>query len=157
MNATKEKRRRANKGTKATQERPMTPPSGRRSDGIHAGGGDVPARGARQQPYARAERVRRKVGFTQQEYAEFLGIDPRTYTRRADEQRLKSGESLQVEMVDKVLEEAARVFRDPELARKWLKSTIISLDNRRPIDHLDSIEGYERVKDTLGKIEYGMY
>lgn len=91
------------------------------------------------------------------EDAEFLGIDPRTYTRRAEEEHLKSGESLQVEIVDKVLEEAARVFRDEELARKWLKSPIISLDNKRPIAHLDSIEGYERVKDTLGKIEYGMY
>lgn len=113
--------------------------------------------GARQQSFSRAENVRKKVGFTQHEYAGFLGIDPRTYTRRAEEEQLKSGESLQVEMVDKILEEAARVFRDDELARKWLRSPIISLDNRRPIDHLDSIEGYERVKDTLGKIEYGMY
>jgi len=60
-------------------------------------------------------------------------------------------------MVDLILEEASRVFRDPELARKWLRSPIVSLDNKRPIDHLDSIGGYERVKDTLGKIEYGMY
>ena len=114
-------------------------------------------RGARLQPFSRAEDVRRKVGFTQQEIADFLGIDPRTYNRRAEEERLKSGESLLVEMIDKVLEEATRVFRDEVLARKWLTSPIISLDNSRPIDHLDSIEGYERVKDTLGKIEYGMY
>src|SRR5690554_2294362 len=114
-------------------------------------------RGARPQPFARAESVRQRVGFTQQEYADFLGIDARTYARRAEEDRLRSGESLQVEMVDLVLEEASRVFRDTELARKWLSSPIVSLDNKRPIDYLDSIVGYERVKDTLGKIEYGMY
>lgn len=104
-----------------------------------------------------AEHVRRRVGFTQKEHADFLGIDPRTYLRRAEEEHLKSGESLKVEMVEKVLEEATRVFRDEELARRWLTSPIISLDNERPIDHLDSIDGYERVKGTLGKIEYGMY
>ena len=60
-------------------------------------------------------------------------------------------------MIVKVLEEAVRVFRDEELARNWLRSPIVSLGNMRPIDHLNSIEGYERVKDTLGKIEYGMY
>lgn len=113
--------------------------------------------GRRLQPFSRAERVRLTLGLTQQEYADFLGIDARTYTRRAEEEQLKSGESLQVEMVDNVLEEATRVFRDEKLARKWLTSPIISLDNRPPLAHLDSIEGYERVKDTLGKIEYGMY
>ncbi len=64
---------------------------------------------------------------------------------------------MQVELVEGVLAEAARVFRDEALAREWLVSSIISLDKRRPIDHLDSIRGYERVKNTLVKIEYGMY
>lgn len=112
--------------------------------------------GVRLQPYERAENVRKKVGFTQQEFAGLLGIDPRTYSRRA-EHELKSGESIQVEMLDEVLQEATRIFRDEQLARKWMQSPIVSLDNKRPMDHLDSIAGYERVKDTLGKIEYGMY
>lgn len=157
MNATKEKRSGTkNKGT-ATRAKSATASSGHVLTSARSATVSTSSRGARQQPYTRAESVRRRVGFTQQEYAEFLGIDPRTYTRRAEEEQLKSGESLQVEMIDNVLEEATRVFRDEELGRKWLKSPIISLDNRRPIDHLDSIEGYERVKDTLGKIEYGMY
>ena len=113
--------------------------------------------GARLQPFVRAEQIREALGLSQQEYATFLGIDPRTYSRRGEEEHLKSGESLQVEMIVKVLEEAVRVFRDEELARNWLRSPIVSLGNMRPIDHLNSIEGYERVKDTLGKIEYGMY
>lgn len=157
MNATKEKRNKTKKKGTVTLAKATTASSGQFSPASRPAMARVPVRGARQQPYARAEIVRRKVGFTQQEYADFLGIDPRTYTRRAEEEQLKSGESLQVEMVDKVLEEATRVFRDEELARKWLRSPIISLGNKRPIDHLDSIEGYERVKDTLGKIEYGMH
>ena len=157
MSATKEQRSGTkNKGT-VTRTKSATVSSGHVLTSARSVTVGTSARGARRQPYTWAESVRRRVGFTQQEYAEFLGIDPRTYTRRAEEEQLKNGESLQVEMIDNVLKEAARVFRDEELARKWLKSPIISLDNKRPIDHLDSIEGYERVKDTLGKIEYGMY
>lgn len=113
--------------------------------------------GVQPQSFLQAEIIRKQIGFTQQEFARILGIDQRTYSRRADEQQLKGSESLQVEMLNEVLQEAARVFRDSELARKWLHSSIIGLDNKRPIDHLNSIGGYERVKDTLGKIEYGLY
>ena len=113
-------------------------------------------RGIRPQSHARAEDLRAEFGFTQEQFAELLGVDLRTYTRRASG-NLKGSESLLVEMLEGVLEEATRVFRDAELARRWLRSPIISLDNERPIDWLDSIEGYERVKNTLGKIEYGMY
>lgn len=119
--------------------------------------GSDPSRGVRTQSFSQAEYIRKKVGFTQQEFANLLGIDPRTYTRRGESTNLKSGESLQVEMLDEVLTEATRVFRDEELARKWLHSPIVGLDLRRPLDHLTSIQGYERVKDALGKIEYGMY
>lgn len=117
----------------------------------------VASGGIRPQSFARGERIRKKLDLNQHEFAGFLGIDARTYSRRAAEEQLKSGESLQVEMLYEVLEEATRVFREAELARKWLHSPIIGLGNQRPIDHLNSIEGYERVKDTLGKIEYGMY
>ena len=117
----------------------------------------VPVRGVRSRSYTHAENIRKKIGFTQQEFAGLLGIDPRTYTRRGEDEVLKSGESLQVEMLEEVLQEATRVFRGEELARKWLHSPIIGLDNKRPIDHLDSIQGYERIKDALGKIEFGMY
>lgn len=86
-----------------------------------------------------------------------MGVDPRTYVRRSQEKYLKRSESMQVELIEGVLAEAARVFRDEGFAREWLVSSIISLDKRRPIDHLDSIRGYERVKNTLVKIEYGMY
>lgn len=67
--------------------------------------------------YRRAELVRRRVGFSRREFAEFLGVDSRTYARRSQEKHLKRSESMQVELVEGVLAEAARVFRDEALAR----------------------------------------
>lgn len=108
-------------------------------------------------PFSQAEAVRKKFALTQEEFADLLGIDHRTYARRSEGATLNLGESLQVEMLNTILNEATRVFRDEDLARSWMHSPINSLNNERPFDHLVSIEGYERVKDALGKIEFGMY
>lgn len=108
-------------------------------------------------PYRAAERVRERSGLDSRAMARFLGVDEKTYARRADAGELKGGESLKVDMLERVLEEASRVFRSEEEARHWITTPIISLDRMRPIDQLTSIEGYERVKNTLGKIEHGMY
>lgn len=60
-------------------------------------------------------------------------------------------------MLAAILEEATRVLHGEEEATHWVTTPIISLDRKRPIDLLTSIGGYERVKNTLTKIEYGMY
>lgn len=44
-----------------------------------------------------------------------------------------------------------------EESRKGGGKLAAAMDKRRPIDHLVSIRGYERVRNTLVKIEYGMY
>ena len=107
--------------------------------------------------YREAERLREAVGFDPHAMAAFLGISTKTYTRRAETGALGAAESLKVEMLERALAHATRVFGDEHEARSWLDSPIISLDERRPIDHLGTIQGFERVKETLAKIEYGMY
>ena len=107
--------------------------------------------------YASAEKLRKRLGLDAKRMAEYLGIDEKTYYRRADKGDLKGGESLKVEMLATILQEAARVLHGEDEAAHWITTPIISLDNKRPIEHLTSINGYERVKNTLAKIEYGMY
>lgn len=108
-------------------------------------------------PYRSLEEVRQAAGLALHDMAIFLGVSDKTLRRRADEGALNPGESLKAEMLMRTLDEARRVFRDDGKARRWITSPIVSLDQRRPLEHLDSIEGYERVKETLTKIEYGMY
>jgi len=50
-----------------------------------------------------------------------------------------------------------RVLHGEEEGVEWLQGNILSLEGRRPVDLLVSVRGYERVKNTLAKIEYGMY
>lgn len=107
--------------------------------------------------YNTAEKLRKRLGLDANSMAGYLGIDEKTYYRRAQAGELKGGESLKVEMLATILEEATRVLRSENEATHWITTPIISLDNKRPLEHLTSINGYERVKNTLIKIEYGMY
>ena len=107
--------------------------------------------------YRRAERLRKLLGMQPEAMARFLGVSAKTYTRRAESGSLADAERLKVEMLERTLHEATRVFGDEHEARIWLESPILSLESRRPIEHLSTIGGFERVKETLAKIEYGMY
>jgi putative toxin-antitoxin system antitoxin component (TIGR02293 family) len=89
--------------------------------------------------------------------AAFLGLTPGAYAYRLRSGMLRSEEAMRVEMLAGALEEAVRVLRGEEEGVNWLQASIISLEGRRPVDLLVSVRGYERVKNTLTKIEYGMY
>jgi putative toxin-antitoxin system antitoxin component (TIGR02293 family) len=103
------------------------------------------------------ERLARSAGLDDADLASFLGVSRKTLDRRARKGALEAAESMKAEMLSNILREARRILGDEGKARRWLTGPIASLDGRRPIDHLDSIEGYERVRETLTKIEYGMY
>jgi putative toxin-antitoxin system antitoxin component (TIGR02293 family) len=107
--------------------------------------------------YQRAERLREALGLDPAAMAAHLGISAKTYARRSERGHLEDAESLKVEMLDVALTEATRVLGDADEARIWLETPILSLGGLRPLDHLHTIQGYERIKETLAKIEYGMY
>lgn len=107
--------------------------------------------------YGTLERLGRRAGMDENELARFLGVSPKTLRRRAERGVLGEAESMKTEMLHATLDEARRVLGDEAAARRWLTSPVASLDGLRPLDHLDSIAGYERVRETLTKIEYGMY
>jgi len=110
-----------------------------------------------EQPFELSESVRKRLGATGEEMAEYIGVPFRTYQRRAKRGRLDDAESAKVEMMDALLNLGERVLGSPEKAREWLISPILSLGSRRPVDLLDTIRGYERVKNKLLQIEYGTY
>lgn len=104
-----------------------------------------------------AQRLREAMGWTRSEMAAFLGLTPSAYAYRLRSGKLRSEEAMRVEMLESVLEEAVRVLHGEEEGVEWLQGNILSLEGRRPVDLLVSVRGYERVKNTLAKIEYGMY
>ncbi len=110
-----------------------------------------------ERPFEFSESVRERLGATNEQMAEYIGVSFRTYQRRAQRGRLEDAESAKVEMLDSLLDLGERVLGSEAKAREWLTSPIVSLGSERPVDLLETVKGYERVKNKLLQIEYGTY
>lgn len=110
-----------------------------------------------EQPFEFSEKVRNRLGATNEEMAAYIGVTIRTYQRRAQKGQLADAESAKVEMLAALLDLGERVLGSEAEARNWLTTPILSLGSARPIELLDTIRGYERVKNKLLQIEYGTY
>jgi putative toxin-antitoxin system antitoxin component (TIGR02293 family) len=51
---------------------------------------------------------------------------------------------------------AEEVFGDKTMALDWLQQPNLATDGRPPIDLLSTSDGFERVKNLLLRIEYGV-
>ena len=99
----------------------------------------------------------RDLKVSVKQVGELLGIHPRTLQRRQESGSLEEAELLKAQMLDETFELATMVFHDADRARNWLFSEIATLDFGRPVDLLKTIQGYERVKQLLGQIAFGVY
>jgi len=87
-----------------------------------------------------------------------LVVPKRTLARRK-----AAKEPLTVEETDKLLrlqriaEQARRVFGAPEKAWRWLREPKRALHGETPVSHLASEAGARDVEEMLGRIEHGMF
>lgn len=100
--------------------------------------------------------------------AEYLGISMETmsrllHTSHRNIQRKHEEELLDTLKTEKVLELAAFAQRGVEVIGnkqgfiEWLHSPLIVLDNKTPIDFLDTSFGIQMVTKILGRLEQGVY
>jgi putative toxin-antitoxin system antitoxin component (TIGR02293 family) len=87
-----------------------------------------------------------------------VGVSERTLQRGKDESRLlDSNATDRLIRLASVTEQAIEVLGSKEAAEQWLSQPAIGLDQRRPIDLLQSSEGTELVKTLLTRMDYGVY
>jgi putative toxin-antitoxin system antitoxin component (TIGR02293 family) len=78
-------------------------------------------------------------------------------------QRKDDDELLDTLKTEKVLELAAlaqrgiEVIGDKESFAEWLRSPLISLGNKTPLDFLDTSFGIQMITKILGRLEQGVY
>lgn len=95
-------------------------------------------------------------GFTSDELYRIIA-PRRTLARRKERnENLTVAESDRVLRLERIAEQAERVFGSHEKAHRWLRSEIIALDGARPIDLLETETGAYIVDQELIKIDYGM-
>ena len=87
-----------------------------------------------------------------------IGVSERTLQRGKDKDRLlDSNASERLLRLAVVTEHAIDVFGSKDAAERWLVTPALGLDQRKPIDLLQSSEGAELVKLLLTRIDYGVY
>ncbi|MFM0327710.1 type II RES/Xre toxin-antitoxin system antitoxin [Caballeronia glebae] len=87
-----------------------------------------------------------------------IGVSERTLQRGKDESRLlDSNATDRLLRLASITEQAIDVLGSKEAAEQWLSQPAIGLDQRRPIDLLQSSEGAELVKTLLTRMDYGVY
>ena len=101
-------------------------------------------------------------GFTiiaEKELLGVLGITARTIQRRAASvhKTLDPNASDRALRLMWVTSQAIDVLGSQEAAERWLSTSAMGLDQRKPIDLLQSSEGTDLVKTLLTRMDYGVY
>lgn len=97
--------------------------------------------------------------ITDAQIHEVLGISAKTLQRRSTsgDKTLDSNASDRALRLVSVTRQAIHVLGSQEAAERWLDSSAIGLDRRKPIDLLKSTDGCEMVRTLLTRMEYGVY
>ncbi len=109
-------------------------------------------------PRKAAQAVRARLNLTEQQFAQSLGITPKTLQRQAKGlvERLNPTQGDRLYRLARIVALAEEVFEDPARAHRWLQEPQRGLGNRRPIGLLQNDAGAREVEDLLGRIEYGV-
>ncbi|BCG05351.1 hypothetical protein PPGU19_099190 (plasmid) [Paraburkholderia sp. PGU19] len=87
-----------------------------------------------------------------------IGVSERTLQRGKDKDRLlDSNATDRLIRLASITEQAIEVLGSKDAAEHWLSTPAIGLDQRLPIDLLQSSEGAELVKTLLTRMDYGVY
>lgn len=107
-------------------------------------------------PYASVEAVMAKFGLDRGEAATVLRLPQRTLARRKKDRRLRADESDRLLRLARIGAQAVEVLGSEEKAARWLRRPNRALENRVPLELLDSDIGAKQVEDVLGRIEHGV-
>lgn len=96
------------------------------------------------------------LAMSQKDLLAAIRIPVSTVTLRMRERKpLSPDESDKLVRLAEAAKRAIDVFGDEAEGKAWLNDPIVSLGNRRPIDLLDTQDGFDLVMRTLGRIQFG--
>ena len=91
--------------------------------------------------------------------ARVLGISTRTLRRQSEtpDKPMPADLASKTWLFAETLAKATEIFGGKEQAERWMSRPAMGLDDQRPIDLLQTVQGAELVDDFLGRLEYGVY
>lgn len=99
----------------------------------------------------------RNEPFTDQEWANYLGVSVRTMDRyRTGQKNFPAKQSERILEIKKLLTYGENVFEDRDNFMDWMTVRNIPMGGVVPKDLLDTAIGIHMVQDQLGRIEFGI-
>ncbi|MGR5390600.1 type II RES/Xre toxin-antitoxin system antitoxin [Vibrio crassostreae] len=92
------------------------------------------------------------------ELATAVTIPPATLNRRSKAGRFNKDESDRLYRFAEIFNQTINLFEGDILAAcEWIKSPVVGLGNRRPIDMVATIAESEGVLNLIGRLEHGVF
>ena len=98
-----------------------------------------------------------KFSFTLQELACVMHLSDRTLLRYSDSEKLDTDASAKVLQLVHLYKRGEHVFGSSDNFGRWLRSNIVALEGKKPIEFLDTPFGFQLIDEIMGRIEYGIY
>ena len=108
-------------------------------------------------PLKTFEQLCRHLALPEKELCRVLNIPQSTLARRKKSGHLSFEESERVFRIARLYDKAVDVFKDADMARKWLKEPSWALGDAAPLAYADTELGSKEVEELLGRIEHGVF
>ena len=95
-----------------------------------------------------------------EDVARVLGVSSNTLQRRRKEREdtsMPAAKASKAWLLAETMAKAEVVFGGTREAAAWMATPAIGLNNSRPIELLQTLQGAELVSDLLTRLEYGVY
>ncbi len=97
------------------------------------------------------------TGLEYEKVAFILGLTRQTITQKPATFTYEVSESDKIYRIADLYSYGYDVFENREGFNKWMRTENASLGNKKPIDFLDTMYGFQEIKDLIGRIDYGVY
>ena len=97
------------------------------------------------------------LSISMEKMSELLHVSYRTIQRKSDNDLLNVYSTEQILEIAEVISRGIEVLGSIEDFSIWLRKEIRALNYAKPLDFLDTSFGTGLIKDTLGRIEQGVY
>lgn len=102
------------------------------------------------------KKIQEFTSLTSREISEILPVSERQLTRYSIDHILRKDISAHLIQLVYLFDRGYEVFGNEKFQR-WIRSEIIVLKDKRPIDYMDTPIGINLLEDIIGRIEYGVY
>jgi putative toxin-antitoxin system antitoxin component (TIGR02293 family) len=97
------------------------------------------------------------LSISMEKMSQLIHVSYRTIQRKNDNDLLNVYSTEQILEIAEVISRGIEVLGSIEAFSIWLRKELRALNYEKPLDFLDTTFGIKLIKDTLGRIEHGVY